>query len=378
MGKIAIIGASYLQLPLVLRCKEMGHQTICFAWEEGAVCKDVADSFYPISILDKEAVLKKCRELGIEGIATIATDIAVPTVSYVGEKLGLIANSYASALASTNKTLMRKRFLQSEVKSPRFIEVNPGDQAFFVNFDFPMMVKPVDRSGSRGVSKVNNALELGAAIRVACNISFAKKCIIEEYIEGVEVSVESISWKGKHHILAITDKVTTNAPYFVEIAHHQPSRLEPALLEKIKKETVAVLDALSIDYGAGHSEFKITKGGDVYVIEVGARMGGDFIGSHLVKLSTGYDFLAGVIEVAMNNFNSPVFQNCKVNSGVYFLCKETEKIKVFFDQRNDFDVEKLVQNSILKNIRNSNERSGYLIYNSGERIDLLSGEADPI
>ncbi len=82
---LAIIGASYIQLPLVLKAKELGVQTICFAWEEGAVCKDVSDEFYPISIIEKEQILEVCRKEGIDGITTIATDVAVPTISYVAK-----------------------------------------------------------------------------------------------------------------------------------------------------------------------------------------------------------------------------------------------------------------------------------------------------
>ena len=110
MKKLAIIGASYLQLPLVEKAKEMGIEIHCFAWPDGAVCKDIADYFYPISILEKEDILKKCIEINIDGITTIATDMAVPTICYVAEKMNLISNSYISSVASTNKWDMRKAF----------------------------------------------------------------------------------------------------------------------------------------------------------------------------------------------------------------------------------------------------------------------------
>jgi biotin carboxylase len=199
--------------------------------------------------------------------------------------------------------------------------------------------------------------------------SLEKKVVVEEFIEGVEVSVESISWKGKHHILAITDKVTTEAPYFVELQHHQPSLLSQEIQDKIIAETLKALDALDIEFGASHSEFKITKEGKVFTIEVGARMGGDFIGSHLVELSTGYDFIKGVIDVALHQFEEPVFgqQN---HSGVYFLCKETDYLIPYFAASNAFDVEKEILNSELKNIKNSNDRSGFLIYQSDQKIEL--------
>lgn len=369
LKKLAIIGASYLQLPLVEKAKKMGIETHCFAWPEGAVCKEIADYFYPISILDKEDILEKCLEISIDGITTIATDMAVPTICYVAEKMNLISNSFTSSLVSTNKSEMRNAFEKSNCSIPKFIKTNNTDVTI-EGFKFPLIVKPVDRSGSRGVTKVIFESELSEAITYAITESFGKNAIIEEYIEGEEVSVETISWKGNHTILAITDKVTTGAPHFVELAHHQPSSLSKEIQDKIKAETIKCLNALDINFGAGHSEFKITSKGEIYIIEVGARMGGDFIGSHLVELSTGYDFLEGVINVALGKHETPVLKNYYF-SGVYFLCKETEQILPYFSQENNFDVLKEIQNNTLKNITNSNDRSGYLIYQTNKKIQLL-------
>jgi biotin carboxylase len=369
LKKLAIIGASYLQLPLVEKAKQMGIETHCFAWREVAVCEKSADYFYPISILEKEEILKKCIEINIDGITTIATDMAVPTICFVAEKMNLISNSFSSALAATNKWDMRNAFENGYCSSPKFMQISSSD----INIEklkFPLIVKPVDRSGSRGVSKVITKKELSAAINYAINESFCKKAIIEEYIEGKEVSVETISWNGNHTILAITDKVTTGSPHFVELQHHQPSTLPQYIQDKIKTETIKCLNALQINFGAGHSEFKITSDGDVFIIETGARMGGDFIGSHLVELSTGYDYLKGVINCALNCFEIPNFRENNF-SGIYFLSKETEHILPYFYKENIFDVQKEIQSSILKNITNSNDRSGYLIYQDDKKIELL-------
>lgn len=372
--KIAIVGASYLQVPLLLKAKEMGLETHCFAWEDGAVGREIADYFYPISILNKEEIYEKARSLGIDGITTIATDMAVPTISYVAEKMNLVSNSYNSALLSTDKSLMRSRFLKYGVLSPTYLKVNFVlenylENDFFKKTTYPYIVKPVDRSGSRGVNKVNNIFELIDAVNISCSESFVNHCIIEEYIEGLEVSVETISFNGIHYLLAVTDKVTTGPPFFVELEHHQPSHFNQNILNSLKLETFKALDALNVIYGAGHSEFKITQEGKIFIIEVGARMGGDFIGSHLVNLSTGYDFLKGVLNVALNNFEVPRI-NSKCNAGVYFLCKETEGIKRFFSKDHDFVVEKMMLNEKLSNIKNSNDRSGYLIYKSEQKVIL--------
>jgi biotin carboxylase len=366
--KIAILGASYLQKPLVDKAREMGVETHCFAWDnEDAICKTCADFFYPISVLDKEEILKQCKQIGIDGITTIATDICVPTISYVAEHMNLISNTYQSAIISTNKALMRRAFNKCNVSSPTSIVIDNSKTISVEDLIMPLIVKPTDRSGSRGVSKVNNLDELKDAISIALNESFEKKAVVEEFIEGVEISVETISWNGEHYILAITDKVTTGSPYFVEIEHHQPSYLSETLQAIVKESTVKVLNALDIKFGASHSEFKIKSNNTVTAIEVGARMGGDFIGSHLVKLSTGYDFLKGVIQIALNVFEKPLL-NEKKFSGVYFLSKETDYLLPFFQENSDEIIEKSILKNELVNIKNSNDRSGYFIYQSTTKL----------
>jgi len=369
MKKIAIIGASYLQLPLVRKAKEMGIETHCFAWEEGAVCKDIADYFYAVSIIEKEQILEFCQKIKIDGIVSIASDSAVITISYIAEKMGLIANSYLDSLITSDKYLMRQCFIDNSILSPRFVLANEGYS--INNFNFPLIVKPTDRSGSRGVKKVDKINELNVVVDRAKNESFTNQAIIEEYIAGSEVSVETISWQGKHFVLAITDKVTTDEPYFVEIEHHQPSHLGGEILERVKLETVKALSALKIDYGASHAEFKITSEGKIYIIEVGARMGGDFIGSNLVPLSTGYDFLKGVIDISLGYFEAPKL--IKNNySGVYFLSKENERVLHFIQNTNNYKeiVESEITDTELHSVKSSADRSGYFIYQSDKRFNI--------
>jgi biotin carboxylase len=370
MKKLAILGASYLQKPLIEKAKEMGIETHCFAWDNDlAVCKNISDFFYPISVLEKEQLLVKCKEIGIDGITTIATDICVPTIAFIAKNLNLISNTYKSSIIATNKAKMRLAFEDANVNSPKSICLENTKLINELNLSFPLIVKPTDRSGSRGVSKVYNEIELKNAIDRGLEESLENKVVIEEFIEGVEVSVESISWQGNHHILVITDKVTTGEPYFVELAHHQPSALSNEIQEKIKSETLKALNALEVKFGASHSEFKITNEGKVYAIEVGARMGGDFIGSDLVYLSTGYDFVKGVIDVSLGKFSLPIIKNNKY-SGVYFLSKNSEKLVPIFNQTNQFEVKKEIFNTNLLEINNSNDRSGYLIYQSNEKVSF--------
>lgn len=370
--KLAIIGASYLQLPLVKKAKEMGIETICFAWEDGAVCKELCDKFYPISIVEKEAILKACEDEKIDGITTIASDTAVITVNYVASHMGLRSNPEEYSEVTTNKYKMRQCFMNNNVPSPKFTLVDDDNHFQITGFKFPLIVKPTDRSGSRGVEKVLDPVQLDEAINRAQKESFEHKAIIEEFVTGREISVESISYEGNHAILQITDKVTTGAPFFVELEHHQPSSLPEDTKLRIKEIVLHALDALHIKYGASHSELKITEDGDIRVIEIGARMGGDFIGSDLVKLSTGYDFLKGVIEVALGDFHEPVIID-RHYSGVYFLSKETERLKPIIENWKDYPeiVEAEITDSELRRIECSGDRSGYFIYKTNDKRFLI-------
>lgn len=367
MKKIAIIGASYLQLPLVCKAREMNLETHCFAWEDGAVCKGFVDFFYPVSILEKEKILDVCKSVKIDGITSIASDAAVPTISYIAEKLGLISNSYADALIATNKYSMRQCFEENNVKSPIFTIAD--NTLFKKKLTYPLIVKPTDRSGSRGVIKVWSEIDLQSAILRAKKESFSSQAIVEQYVTGKEVSVETISWCGEHYILQITDKVTTGEPFFVELEHHQPSQLSDLERNMIECETLKALKALNVCYGASHSELKINEQGEVFVIEVGVRMGGDFIGSDLVRLSTGYDFLKGIIQVALGNFERPIIMENNY-SGIYFLSKETESILPMINHHNNYKeiIRAEVTDSNLRNVTNSADRSGYFIYQSSTKF----------
>lgn len=353
----------------------MGIYIICFAWDDGkAICKNYADAFYDISVLEKELILEKCKEEKIDGILTVATDICVPTIAYIADKLNLVGNTIECALLTTNKGLMRNCFQKNNISSPKYHIVKSINYTNLINLNFPLIVKPADRSGSLGVVKVENEVDLKKAIQYCLDVSIEKSSVVEEYITGTEVSVETVSWKGKHHVITITDKTITEEPYFVELAHHQPSQLSIEIQEKIKKISLDILEATQVQNGASHIELKIQPNGEVYAIEIGSRMGGDFIGSDLVPLSTGFDYLKAVINVALNQFDGKVEKTTNKFSGVYFLSKNTEKLLPYFEnsKNSEFEiVKKELQSPELKEIHSSNDRSGYFIYQSTNKVNLL-------
>lgn len=370
--KLAILGASKPHLPLYLKAKEMGIETYCIAWAEGAYCKDYADHFYDISIVDKDAIAQLCMDEGIDGIISNAIEAAVPTMAFVSEKCGFNGNSYESACKAINKKEMRLAVEKaSACPQPKFQIIADGH---YIPETFPVIVKPTDSSCSNGVTKVNCIKEFQQAIERATKASFSGEVLIEEVAQGREVSVESISYHGKHYVLTITDKETTGEPYFVETAHHQPSTLSETVQDQLKVSVPRVLDALGITNGASHAEFKIDDDGNIKFIEIGARGGGDHISYQLVKLSTGYDYVKGMIEVALDQFTEPKIKK-EAYSGVYFLSKNTSYIKDFIinNDRKPWVVEFEIQDTPLKELTKSQDRTGFIIYKSSEKI-LVNNE----
>jgi len=296
---VIIIGANDFQNRLILEAKAMGYTTHVFAWQCGDVGEKTADYFYPVSIVEKERILDIARAIRPAGVCSIASDLAAITVNYVAEGLGLTGNGMVSAMTATNKRLMRRAFEKAGLPSCKSIPVEEGMDLSALPLRYPLIVKPTDRSGSRGIYKVSDPRELPAAVAMAREPSFEKKVLAEEFAEGREYSVEYLSWRGQHRFLAVTEKFTTGAPLFVETGHLQPPKhMDEKTLAKIRDLVPKVLDCLGVQYGASHTELKVDERGDIRLIECGARMGGDCIGSDLVKLSTGVDFVRAVVETA--------------------------------------------------------------------------------
>ena len=379
MRKLAIIGASYLQVPLIEKAKSMGLETHVFAWKVGDIGEKLADYFYPISIMEKEKILEKCTEIGIDGVCSIASDLAVVTVNYVAEHMGLIGNGEESTFLSTNKHNMRLAFEKRHDPSPRSIMVHKISD-IKEELVFPVIVKPLDRSGSRGISKVNSREELRKAIENAENEGFIKEALIEEFVDGREYSVECISYKGKHSMLAVTLKYTTGNPHFIETGHLQPAPIDKELNDKIRSVIFHALDTLKISYGASHSEIKIDDNNRITLIEIGARMGGDHIGSILVRNSTGIDYVKAVVDIALGNKPDLSKTEEKSSVGIHYICnrQDLEVYKIVKEEHPEYIINEDVPDDIKGEVLDSSSRFGYFIIKAGKRGQIEKYMPDEI
>ena len=194
---------------------------------------------------------------------------------------------------------MIKTFEKYDVAHPWYYILKAGDSMDNIadEIRYPLIVKPTDNSGSRGVVLVHNIEELYDAILYSSTESREGNIILEEYMEGPEVSVEVIVLDGVPHILQITDKLTTGAPHFVEMGHSQPSRLSEINQEEIRILAAKACKSVNLENGPAHAEIIITDEGPK-MVEIGVRMGGDNITTHLVPLSTGIDMTKAMIQIA--------------------------------------------------------------------------------
>ena len=229
---------------------------------------------------------------------TLATDMPMRTVASVAKAFGLVGISEETAIKATDKSEMRLALRSAAVPVPEFYRVTNRQELLSAvgHFNGAIIFKPADSSGSRGIIKVENKCDTEEAYAYARKFSRNGIVVIEECMIGPEVSVETLAIDGEVHVIQITDKITTGSPHFVEMGHTQPTRLKCA--EEIKKVAIAANKAIGIHNGPSHTEIIVTEEGPK-VVELGARLGGDCITTHLVPLSTGVNMVEACLCIAL-------------------------------------------------------------------------------
>lgn len=364
-NRLIILGTNEYQNPLIIRAKELGYETHVFGWKTGAIGEYTADVYHNVNIMDYDILWEEVQKIKPCGVASIASELAMHPMNFLLRKMEIPCNSIETEKIATNKYLMRCAMRDAGIDGPRFTLVNKEfNKENINNFQYPLIIKPVDLSSSRGVMKINSADELDNAIEYALSWSKIKQAVLEEFIDGQEYSGESIAYNGKYKLLVVTEKSTTGAPHFVETGHKQPASLSPELLEKVEKTLYLAFKSMGIMYGAIHPEFRITKEGRICFMEIGARMGGDCIGSDLVPLSSGYDYMGMVISIGCGN--EPSFekiQEPKIAKIKYIITREDlqefERIK---KERPEIIIRQSKINQLSESpILKSADRAGYYI-----------------
>lgn len=368
MKKILIIGASILQLPAIIKAKELGYYTIVVDYDKNALGIPYADKFYNVSTTDVEGICKLAEDVKPNGIMTLATDMPMRALAKATSILGLPGISYQTAVKSTDKGEMIKAFEEHGVEHPKYVIVEDKKTLYNIlpNLAYPCVMKPTDNAGNRGVCYISSEKEIIAQYDYSHDNSRSGRVIIEEYMEGQEVSVEIIVYKGVVHILAVTDKLTLGKPYFVEIGHAEQSQKSPDVIAAIKDLAIRAVKAVGIDNSPAHVEIMVTKDGP-RMVELGSRMGGGCITTHLVPLSTGIDMIKCVMDIAMGNEPDlkPKFKKASALRHIIGLNGRITKIDGLMEARA---VQGVTEVTMLKQIgeevhyfKNGSDRIGYVI-----------------
>lgn len=327
MKKLLILGAGQMQVPIIALAKKLGYCTVVADYDLKAPGFKYADVVSTISTIDKEAVLKLAQEEKVDGLLT-TSDYPVRVVSYVGEKLGLPSMTQRVAQVCTNKYEQRQLFKESGVNTPFFIQCNLNSDLTGLNA-FPYIVKPVDSSASRGVEEVHNVSQLKEAVKFACEQSRTGNAIVESFIGGKEFSVETLTQGGVTHIIQITEKLTRGEEqgYFVEDTHIEPARISEEEADAIRSEVMKATKAVGVDNCPTHTEIKFWDG-KPYIIEMACRLGGDYITSDLVPLSTGISMMENLIRLSVGEKIDTEVKYGKwscvqfLNEANYYRCKD--------------------------------------------------------
>lgn len=375
MKKIIVLGAGEMQVPVIKKINELGYKSVALDYDKEAVGFKYADSHYVVSSTDAEKVLEVARKENVDALLT-TSDFPVNVVARVSEILGLTSMSKEVANICTNKFLQRKIFRDGGVNVPKFHLLSDKDLCADEFKEFPYIVKPIDSSASRGVKKVNNQEELKEAFEEARSYSRTGQVLIEQFIGGKEFSVETLTQNGKTTIVNITEKLVIGEEYgyFVEDTHVEPARISASDWYLIENEVLKALATIKADNCPSHTEVKLFNG-IPYIIEIACRLGGDYITSDLVPLSTGVDMLENLVYLSLGETIDAQKRISKVSCVQFLNTHNYKRCQDFISSKSKFIKRFEIKPFKESRIENSLERLGYIILqcdNYQELEDILN------
>lgn len=297
-GKKAVLvfGCGELQKSIIGRAHKMGLYVVGIDPCEDAFCKDDVDAFEVVGGQDFDGTCAVVEKHGIDAIVTAATDKPLVMMARIAEKYGFPFFSVDTAKWSTDKFQMKQRFLEGGVPCAKGRLVKSVEETS--DMVYPVIVKPRDNSGSRGVKLCRTKEELEQSMAEALEYSKLDSVLVEEFIEGPEYSIEGLHYDGKSEVIQFTEKKTTEFPYNVELGHKQPANLSEEQKDAIREIVAKIGEALKFENCPSHTELKINERG-IFVIETSPRLGGDYITSVLVPLSTGINIEDQLLNIAL-------------------------------------------------------------------------------
>ena len=321
---VLIFGVGPLQKSIIGRAKKMDIYTVGIDPCEDAICKDCVDAFEIVSGQDYEGHCAVVEKYGIDAIVTAATDKPLVMMARIAEKYGFPFYSLETAQWSTDKFQMKERFELGGVPHAQGRLISKAEEA--EGMVFPVIVKPRDNSGSRGVKLCRSKEELEVSMSEALEVSKLDTVLVEEFIEGPEYSIEGLHHDGKSEVIQFTEKKTTEFPYNVELGHIQPANISEENQQKIREIVSKIGSVLHFENCPSHTELKINERG-IFVIETSPRLGGDYITSTLTPLSTGVNLEDELLKISLGVTINPVPKAVQYSGVRFFSFEEGSVIK---------------------------------------------------
>ncbi|MEQ8156912.1 MAG: ATP-grasp domain-containing protein [Clostridiaceae bacterium] len=360
MKKILILGSGNAQVDIIEYCKKAGFQVHCCSYLSGGAGDKLADKFEIINVTDVEKLKEYALENNIDYVYSAGSDIAMPSACLVSEKLNLpeLVDSKTAVLCNTKNKL--REYLGMDFKGNiQHQEMSSKDDE--IKLEFPLMMKPVDSQGQRGVTKINNNDEFREKFDSSMKHSRAKRLIVEEYVEGQEISVNTYSIDKEMVFCLISDRMVWDEfPGGIIHKHLIPTNIQDdAVKESIEDLVKRVLCKLNINNGPAYFQIKLKKNKEPKLIEVTPRLDGCHMW-RLIKEYTGYDLLDWTMNHLQGNTSliNEALKNEKINDKklvLEFLCEKPG---------SDFNKKKY-----------DTENSIYLkwYYNDGDTVKPMNG-----
>lgn len=298
--KLLILGVGRAQLDAIDCAQSMGCEVYAIANSSEGRGARKADHFAVIDIVDRQAVLAHAKQIGCQAIYSVGSDIAMPTVAYVAQELGLPCPvSFECATLLNNKGRLRQRMRESGLPTVGFQLLSCGESAL-ADTRLPAVVKPVDSQGARGVSVVRDAAELSAKVEAASSYSRSGQVIVEDYIDGPEFSINMFLVDGQLRLAVHSDRyVDPKHPYTVVTGHGIPARIPEKIASQATELAKGVLQAVQLHNGPAYAQFKYDERG-AHLIEATPRLDG----CHLwrpIQAMYGFNLLEAALQLVLGD-----------------------------------------------------------------------------
>jgi biotin carboxylase len=304
--RLLMLGGLRYLIPVIKAAHELGYYVITCDYLPDNIAHKYSDEYHNVSIIDKEAVLSLAEKLCVDGIMSFAVDPGVVTTAYVAEKLGLPCHPYASVQLLQNKALFRRFLYENGFNVPKAKGYMSIDDAYadIDYYDWPVIVKPVDSAGSKGVTKVEEKEKLKEAVLHAQKFSVSGEIIIEEFIEkeGYSSDTDSFSINGKLDFISFCDQYfddEASNPY-TPSAYTWPSTMSIDAQKELSKELQRLCDLLHLQTSVYNIETRVGKNGKAYIMEVSPRGGGNRL-SEMLYYATGVDLIKNAVRAAVGD-----------------------------------------------------------------------------